>query len=396
MSLSLPKKLMLTFGSIIVLMMTSQFMGAIAQIAAIAMSALIVFLLSRRIVGDLNLLLARAKAIAEGDLTGERSKSRSSDGLGELGASFDQIQNRLQTMVSQLGSTASDVASTATQMAATAEQMDASMQQQKNQTTEVLTSVGEMSSTVLDVASKSSEAATTAEGAGEQAQHGGEVVRQTIQSIGAIAEVVNDSAQAIGELGRRGEQIGQIIEVIDDIADQTNLLALNAAIEAARAGEHGRGFAVVADEVRKLAERTTGATKEVAESIKAIQEKTGKAVVRMADGTERVDSGVKLAEQAGHALQQIVSSSNHVSREIRSIASMAESQSIAAEQISRNVDGINAALSQSVEGTSQTASTAAIMSTKAEQYQQLLDMMKIKADPVRVPRPPRPEGVRPG
>ena len=174
------------------------------------------------------------------------------------------------------------------------------------------------------------------------------------------------------ELGKRGEQIGQVIEVINDIADQTNLLALNAAIEAARAGEHGRGFAVVADEVRKLADRTTQATEEVAQSITAIQQETDTAVQRMRAGPERVTQGVELAGRAGASLEEIVAGAGDVAGLVQSIAAAAEQQSSASEEVSRNVESITAVASQAAEGAQQSAAASAQLSGKAEQLQQLV------------------------
>jgi methyl-accepting chemotaxis protein len=204
-------------------------------------------------------------------------------------------------------------------------------------------------------------------------------VQQTLEGMQAIAAVVNESATAITELGKRSDQIGEIIGVINDIADQTNLLALNAAIEAARAGEHGRGFAVVADEVRKLAERTTQATKEVADSIKAIQSETTGAVRKMNAGTEKVQAGVKLAEQAGSVLAGIVEGSGKVASMIQTIAAASEEQSAAAEQISKNVDQINAVTTQAAQGASQAAAAATQLSAKSEQLQRLVGQFKFNA-----------------
>ena len=216
------------------------------------------------------------------------------------------------------------------------------------------------------------------EHSGRTAEEGGGVVEQTVTGMNAISEAVSASADSVRELGARGEQIGQVIEVINDIADQTNLLALNAAIEAARAGEHGRGFAVVADEVRKLADRTTKATEEVADSIRAIQNETENAVERMQSGTEQVAKGVELAGQAGAALREIVGGTRDVSSLVQSIAAGAEQQSSASEEVSRNADAIKAVTQQATEGANQSAAASAQLSSKAESLQQLLGAFKLK------------------
>ncbi len=344
-----------------------------------AVTAVLAWYIGRRIAAGINKVTLAIHDIAqgEGDLT-QRLPVDSNDEVGKLAKGFNQFVQKIHDIIAEVAGATGEVSAAATEIAASSEQMASGMRQQTEQTTQVSSAVEEMSSTVVEVARKSADAAGTAEGAGQQANEGGQVVSQTVEGMRAIADVVNQSAAAINELGKRGEQIGQIIEVINDIADQTNLLALNAAIEAARAGEHGRGFAVVADEVRKLAERTTQATEEVAESIKAIQEETNAAVQRMGSGTERVTEGVSLAEQAGHSLQKIVEGSKNVATMIQSIAAASEEQSSAAEQISRNVESINAVTRESAEGANQAAAAASQLSTKAEQLQRLVGQFKIE------------------
>jgi methyl-accepting chemotaxis protein len=314
--------------------------------------------------------------MAGGDLTSQVEVT-SQDELGHMGEKLNQLLASLRQLLGQVIEMTHEVASAATEIAASSEEMSSGMREQTAQTQQVSVAVEEMSSTVVEVARKSADAATTANHAGEQALQGGQVVSQTIEGMQAIAAVVNESAASIAELGKRGEQIGNIISVINDIADQTNLLALNAAIEAARAGEHGRGFAVVADEVRKLAERTTHATKEVGDSIKAIQHETNVAVEKMNAGTERVGKGVELAQQAGNALETIVSGAQGVSGMIQSIAAASDQQSTAAEEIARNIELINAVTRQSGDGASQAAAAAIQLSAKSEQLQHLVSRFKI-------------------
>ena len=195
-----------------------------------------------------------------------------------------------------------------------------------------------------------------------------------------IEEVVNKSANTVQQLGKSSEQIGEIIQVIDDIADQTNLLALNAAIEAARAGEQGRGFAVVADEVRKLAERTTKATKEIADMIKRIQKDTLDAVKSMEEGTAEVENGKLLANKAGDSLQEIVRVSKQVGDLVNQVAAASEEQSSSAEVISKNIEAISAVTQESAGGTQQIAHAAEDLNRLTLNLENLIAKFKIDGE----------------
>jgi methyl-accepting chemotaxis protein len=236
--------------------------------------------------------------------------------------------------------------------------MAAGAKEQTNQTAEVASAVEEMTKTIMENSRNASETAIVAKDAKTSAEQGGKVVAETVEGMRKIADVVQKSAETVQELGRSSDQIGEIVTVIDDIADQTNLLALNAAIEAARAGEQGRGFAVVADEVRKLAERTTKATKEIAGMIKKIQQDTAGAVESMEEGTTQVADGIALADKAGTSLKEIVENSQRVTDMITQIATASEEQSSTSEQISKNVEAISAVTSETATGIQQVARAA--------------------------------------
>jgi methyl-accepting chemotaxis protein len=334
----------------------------------------------RAVVLPVRALTNRLQDIAEGegDLTQRVDQDRR-DEFGELGKWFNTFIKKIHDIVADVKRSATDVASASTEIAATSEEIAAGMEQQSAQVVQVSSAVEEMSSSITEVASRSSEAANHSKEAGADATRGGDVVNRTVAEIQSIAEQVEQSAQSVGALGEKSQQIGEIIEVINDIADQTNLLALNAAIEAARAGEHGRGFAVVADEVRKLAERTQQATEEVSTSITEIQDETKVAVERMESSRGQVQTGVELAQEAGTALERIVTGADQVASGVTNIAASCEEQSAAAEQVSQNVDQISSVVKQSSEGASQAAAAAAQLSGNAETLQRLVGQFKLES-----------------
>jgi methyl-accepting chemotaxis protein len=301
--------------------------------------------------------VAALEKMATGDLTVKIESHHKGD--------HELIKNSINAVADSLNKALNDVkeaiaatASASNQISSSTEEMAAGSQEQTQQTTEVAGAVEQMTKTILENTKNASFASDTAKNAGEKAKEGGKVVSETINGMIRISDVVKKSAETVQELGKSSDQIGEIIQVIDDIADQTNLLALNAAIEAARAGEQGRGFAVVADEVRKLAERTTKATKEIATMIKQIQHDTMNAVASMREGTGEVEKGKMLANKAGESLKEIVDGSQQVMDIITQVAAASEQQSSAAEDISRNIEAINSVAQESATGIQQIAHAA--------------------------------------
>jgi methyl-accepting chemotaxis protein len=332
--------------------------------------------LSRFIARLINRIGDDAEIIANGDLTLEVIY-QSKDEFGKLCDSLRKMVSSLHTTISEVTEASAAVASASTQISSSTEEMAAGAQEQTSQASEVASAVEEMTKTIIENSKNASNTSDTAKESKQAAEQGGKIVEDTIAGMTTIANVVKMSADTVKELGKSSDQIGEIISVIDDIADQTNLLALNAAIEAARAGEQGRGFAVVADEVRKLAERTTKATKEIAGMIKKIQGETAGAVNAMEQGTQKVDEGMQLADKAGESLKDIVDISQRVTDMVNQIAAASEEQSSASEQISKNVEAISAVTNQTATGTQQIAHAAEDLNRLTENLSQLVGRFKL-------------------
>lgn len=321
--------------------------------------------------------LAQAlEALAKGDLTMKVDLDKESY-LYELSLNLENSISELNNAFANVMESVNAAAAASNQISSSSEEMAAGAQEQSAQTTEVAVAVEEMTRTIIETAKNSSRASDAAKNAGSIAKEGGRVVNETIKGMNRIAEVVKSSAETVHALGNSSDQIGEIVQVIDDIADQTNLLALNAAIEAARAGEQGRGFAVVADEVRKLAERTTKATKEIAAMIKQIQKDTEGAVSSMNLGTAEVEKGINLAAKAGQSLTDIIAGADDVLNMVTQVAAASEEQSSTAEQISKNIEAITQVTNESAQGLQQIARASENLNSITENLQQLTSRFKI-------------------
>jgi len=315
-------------------------------------------------------------AEGEGDLTRRLDVDRK-DELGEVSFWFNRFVDNVHGIVSQLAGNALQVSASCDELNSTAEQIATAAEEVACQAGTVATASEEMSATSNDISNNCAQAATSSNRASDTAKGGAEVVQQTLREMQNIAERVRESAQTVQSLGARSDQIGAIVGTIEDIADQTNLLALNAAIEAARAGEQGRGFAVVADEVRALAERTTRATKEIGTMIKAIQTETGGAVASMEFGVQEVERGMESSRKSGDALQKILTAINEVTMEIHQIATAAEEQTAVTGEISSNIHQINDVVSETATGAHETARAAGHLSALASDLTQIVGRFKL-------------------
>jgi methyl-accepting chemotaxis protein len=348
--------------------------GALAFLLGLAGA---IFLINN-FVTRLNRVSAAMDRVADGDLSTE-IKIFAKDEIGDLGRAINRTLESMRSMVTSIRDTAAQVASASTQLYATSEQIATGAEEVAAQASTVATASEEMTSTSSEIAKNCLLAVESSKQAGDSAESGAAVVQETVAEMGRIAERVKESAQTVESLGARSDQIGEIVGTIEDIADQTNLLALNAAIEAARAGEQGRGFAVVADEVRALAERTTKATKEIGAMIKAIQVETKSAVASMEEGVREVEKGTEDASKSGQALQEILEQANSVTMQINQIATAAEEQTATTNEITSNIQQITEVVHETAKGSQESASAANQLARLAEELQEMVNRFRLAA-----------------
>ncbi len=316
--------------------------------------------------------------IARGDLT-LRGKV-TNDALGNVVDSVNYMLDNFAKVLERVRKAAIDVSSSANEILLSAEEMSHGANQQDQEITNTSSAVEELTVSMKQVSNNAEASAEAARRALDAAEQGNRAVRDTLEGMQRIRASVQATAKKIKSLGDRSLEISEIINVINDITEQTNLLALNAAIEAARAGEAGRGFAVVADEVRKLAEHSRNATKDIAALIKAIQAETNEAVVVMEEGTKEVEVGARLADQAGKALEAI-------SSVVRQSAELVQEISLASKQQVRGTEGVANAMQiisnitrQTSQGARQTARTVENMVKLSEQLNEALSQFRVSTN----------------
>ncbi|KPX28910.1 Methyl-accepting chemotaxis protein [Pseudomonas coronafaciens pv. garcae] len=354
--------------------------SAFIQVAILTLVALLVGLfasvvISRQITSPLALTVELARRIAKGDLTA-LTKSTRRDELGDLQNAMQDMAQNLNTLVHGIGGGVTRISMSAEKLSAMSEQTSAGVRQQKIEVDQVATAMHEMASTVQEVARNTTDASAAATLAEEQARHGGAVVRQATTQISELSQAIEELGGAMSVLTQDSEKIGKVIDVIKAVAEQTNLLALNAAIEAARAGEQGRGFAVVADEVRSLAQRTQDSTKEIETLILALQQGTQAAATLMVSSRERTLGTVELAQKAEQAITQINHSIGTIQEMSLQISTAAEQQSAVAEEINRSILSVRDVADQSAIASEQSATATIELASLGHDLQKMTSHFK--------------------
>ncbi len=321
-------------------------------------------------------MLASVNQLAEGDLT-MRVEVGNDDDIARLSHGLTQSVENIHQMFVRVAESVNQTATTVRNISITTEELAVVADEQSRQVLQVAGAVEEMSRTIAENTQQTSVAAFEASEANMDAQRGGEVIHSMIANVKNVGTVVISAAEKVLRLGKSSEQIGEITQAIEEIADQTNLLALNAAIEAARAGEAGRGFAVVADEVRKLAERTQKATKQISMMISTIQREMSETVQSMNAGKELVNEGTNLAEQTSQAFEQIVNRTSTVADVISQVAIASERQSATSDEMERSMTIMSLTIEESGKSLSDIARSIEGLLRQANNVQMLIGQFKI-------------------
>ncbi|TBV17611.1 methyl-accepting chemotaxis protein [Stutzerimonas kirkiae] len=362
--------------------MREQRHNAYLLLASIALLAIVIGLfaaisITRTITVPLRRTVQLAQRVAAGDLSQPAPANVRGDELGQLQLAMQGMTDSLRTLIGRIGGGVAQIAASAEQLSAVTAQTSAGVQNQRMETEQTATAIHQMAATVQEVARNAEQASLAARQADDEARQGEAVVRQAIDEIGRLAGEVEQSGRGIEALNAESGRIGGVLEVIRTVAEQTNLLALNAAIEAARAGEQGRGFAVVADEVRALAQRTHESTKEIETLIASLQHLAQQAVEQMGSSRALTQNTVELSEQAGAALGRITGAVSTIEQMNQQIAAAAEEQGAVAENISESVTRVRDIGERSAEASEQTAGASAELARLGGELQGLVRQFRV-------------------
>jgi methyl-accepting chemotaxis protein len=347
-----------------------------AALLALLFGILAAWLITRQITVPLQQTLVAVDRVANGDLTHNLDVQRR-DELGQLQQSMQRMTLALRSLVSGISDGVTQIASAAEELSAVTEQTSAGVTSQKVETDQLATAMNEMAATVQEVARNAEQASEAAVAADQQAREGDKVVNQAIAQIERLATEVGHSSEAVNHLKQESDKIGGILDVIKSVAEQTNLLALNAAIEAARAGEAGRGFAVVADEVRSLAQRTQTSTQEIEALITALQNGTQEVTRAMDSSLELTGSSVELTRKAGVSLESITQTVSAIQSMNQQIATAAEQQSAVAEEINRSVINVRDVSEQTSAASEETAASSVELARLGTHLQSLVGRFRV-------------------